>query len=400
MAVFIHCADLHLDRGIQTPASISRDLENKLARAAYDAFSTICSEAVNRSVDFMIISGDLYHHEERSVHAQWFFKKQMEKLEKAGIHVYAVHGNHDPFTNEKAVRLPENVHIFPPEGDVLIHELPEEKVFLYGFSYPDKAYTASPMPMYKKREEEGLHIAVLHGQESSQEAHEPYAPFTVQELKNSGMDYWALGHIHEHQVLSRNPAVVYPGCIQGGHRKETGIKGACLVTMSREETDLHFLQSSEVVWTKAEVPIEKAETFNDLILQTGRLLPVTEKAVVLCSLEFQGRGNLHSWMHKNKQELHGLLREEFDQDELIVESVKLKTMQPLTESRSELAEDIQKITAELKEDSSELAEHLQSLLEHPSIRRHLNGFQQEELEDILNQAETNLLLAVQEEETK
>ncbi|PTL38957.1 metallophosphoesterase family protein [Alkalicoccus saliphilus] len=399
MAVFIHCADLHLDRGIQAPDNISRELENKLARAAYAAFSTICSEAVNRSVDFMIISGDLYHHEERSIHAQWFFKKQMEKLEKAGIHVYAVHGNHDPFTNEEAVQLPENVHIFPPEGDVIIHELAEEKVFLYGFSYPEKAYTASPIPMFNKRNEEGLHIAILHGQESSQETHEPYAPFTVQELKNTGMDYWALGHIHEHQVLSRNPAIVYPGCIQGGHRKETGEKGACLVTMSREETDLDFIQSSKVIWTRAEVPIERAETFNDLILQAGRLLPVTETAV-FCSMEFQGRGNLHYWMHRNKKELHGLLREEFDQDELIVESMKLKTKQPLVESHSELAEDIQKITAELKEDSSELTEYLRSLLEHPSIRRHLNGFQKEELEDILNQAETNLLLAVQEEENR
>ncbi len=58
-----------------------------------------------------------------------------------------------------------------------------------------------------------------------------YAPCTVDELKSKGYDYWALGHIHQREIVSEAPWIVFPGNIQGRHIKETGSKGATLVTV-------------------------------------------------------------------------------------------------------------------------------------------------------------------------
>ncbi|HEY2200678.1 MAG TPA: hypothetical protein VGH56_02225, partial [Solirubrobacteraceae bacterium] len=46
-----------------------------------------------------------------------------------------------------------------------------------------------------------------------------------------GYDYWALGHVHEREVLSQAPGpwIVFPGNLQGRGLRETGPKGATMV---------------------------------------------------------------------------------------------------------------------------------------------------------------------------
>jgi DNA repair exonuclease SbcCD nuclease subunit len=46
-----------------------------------------------------------------------------------------------------------------------------------------------------------------------------------------GYDYWALGHIHAAEIVSRDPWIVFPGNLQGRSVRETGAKGAVRVTV-------------------------------------------------------------------------------------------------------------------------------------------------------------------------
>lgn len=55
----------------------------------------------------------------------------------------------------------------------------------------------------------------------------------MEQLCHHGYGYWALGHVHGHEVLCDDPYVVFPGNLQGRHVRECGEKGYCLV----EETD-------------------------------------------------------------------------------------------------------------------------------------------------------------------
>ena len=53
-----------------------------------------------------------------------------------------------------------------------------------------------------------------------------------------GYDYWALGHVHQQEVLHEKPWVVFAGNLQGRHARETGAKGCTLVQVTDEKTTL------------------------------------------------------------------------------------------------------------------------------------------------------------------
>ncbi|MCI5151465.1 MAG: DNA repair exonuclease, partial [Candidatus Electrothrix sp. MAN1_4] len=49
-----------------------------------------------------------------------------------------------------------------------------------------------------------------------------------------GYQYWALGHIHKQEVIAEEPHIIFPGCIQGRHIRETGAKGCVLVSVHED----------------------------------------------------------------------------------------------------------------------------------------------------------------------
>jgi DNA repair protein SbcD/Mre11 len=50
-------------------------------------------------------------------------------------------------------------------------------------------------------------------------------------LTSKGYDYWALGRVRAREVVATAPHVIYPGNLQGRHARETGPKGATLITV-------------------------------------------------------------------------------------------------------------------------------------------------------------------------
>ena len=76
-----------------------------------------------------------------------------------------------------------------------------------------------------------LAIGVLHANVGDREGHGPYAPCSLEDLRAARMDYWALGHIHQPEVLDHSPHTAYAGCPQGLDPTETGERGCWLVTL-------------------------------------------------------------------------------------------------------------------------------------------------------------------------
>jgi exonuclease SbcD len=76
-----------------------------------------------------------------------------------------------------------------------------------------------------------FNIGLLHTSLDGREGHASYAPCTVDGLRARGYQYWALGHVHVREEVSRDPWIVFPGNLQGRHARETGAKGATLVTI-------------------------------------------------------------------------------------------------------------------------------------------------------------------------
>src|SRR5699024_4101729 len=108
------------------------------------------------------------------------------------------------------------------------------------------------------------HIALLHGTVHGNHEHDRYAPFRLTDLLGKSHDYWALGHIHQRTVLSKAPYVVYPGNIQGRHRKEVGEKGFYEVTMNELETKLSFVPVHTIEFVDVTIYIHRNENISSI----------------------------------------------------------------------------------------------------------------------------------------
>ena len=113
---FIHGADLHLDSPFKGLRSAAPALGQRLWRASFTAFANLVSLAIEEGVDFVLLAGDLFDEQDRSLQAQVLMRKELARLSRAGIETFIVHGNHDHWGGWRAqLDWPEGVHIFPPE---------------------------------------------------------------------------------------------------------------------------------------------------------------------------------------------------------------------------------------------------------------------------------------------
>ncbi|GEN82761.1 DNA repair exonuclease [Sporosarcina luteola] len=245
---FIHAADLHLDSPFKGLTGLSPARLNELRESTFTAFDRLIRYALKSHPDFVLIVGDLYDGEDRSLRAQRKFQEGMEKLAEAEIPVYITYGNHDHVSGSwTKFELPGNVFEFKEHVEDVSLTVRGQEVVLHGFSYPKRHVRERMITHFPTAsDQQSYHIGLLHGSVAGDESHAVYAPFTIDELQSKHYHYWALGHIHKRQQLSENPPVVYPGNIQGRHRNESGEKGFYEVELSNSETVLSFIPTSAV----------------------------------------------------------------------------------------------------------------------------------------------------------
>ena len=91
---------------------------------------------------------------------------------------------------------------------------------------------------FRRLDAPGLHVGVLHCNVGGQPEEAAYSPCSVADLAAAGMDYWALGHIHQHTRLGEGrPWIVYAGSLQAGKSNELGPKGAVVVSVAGETVE-------------------------------------------------------------------------------------------------------------------------------------------------------------------
>ncbi|MDP1558318.1 MAG: DNA repair exonuclease [Nitrosomonas sp.] len=269
---FIHTADIHLDSplsGLATYQNIPVDL---LRTATRDAFTNLVDEAIAEAVDFLIIAGDLYDGTWKDYNTGFYFSREMGRLNKAGIPVYLLLGNHDAESEmTRRLLLPLNVHQFDSRKPTT-YRLEKCHVALHGRSFKHAATMENLVTTYPEPIPGWINIGVLHTALEGSSAHANYAPCSLAELSAKGYNYWALGHVHEYATLQQDPCwVVFPGNLQGRHIREPGAKGAVLVTA--DETGILSVERLLVDvlrWHRIDVDVCDATDLEDVIRLTGQ----------------------------------------------------------------------------------------------------------------------------------
>ena len=237
----VHAADLHLDTPFEGIAGAAPHVAAALREASLQAWDDLVRFTIQQRAAALLLAGDLYDGAERGVRAQLRVLKGLNQLSSAGVQVFIVHGNHDPLDGWVAIReWPAGVHVFG-SGEVeivpiLVSGLPV--AFVHGLSYGRRDVTENLAARFRRTAEAAPQIGLLHANVGAVAEHAAYAPCSLADLERSGLDYWALGHVHKRQILrDGHPWAVYPGNLQGRSPKpsETGSKGALLIELDTEE---------------------------------------------------------------------------------------------------------------------------------------------------------------------
>lgn len=273
---FIHAADLHLDSPFSGLKDVPDAIFNDIKNSTFRAFDALIETAIAREVDFVLLAGDIFDQETPSLKAQIHLRNAFEQLNSFGILVYVSYGNHD-FSQYKNNQLtyPENVYIFHTnEADSFVyHKRGRAMAEITGFSYETRSVKREMIQAYPTKSPSiPFHIGMLHGSLYGNEEHQTYAPFTLQQLQQKQYDYWALGHIHKRQILQAAPPIIYPGNIQGRHRKETGEKGCYYVEMTEAETETEFISLETVQFKTCSLNITDAKTIEHVEIKLNDLL--------------------------------------------------------------------------------------------------------------------------------
>lgn len=296
---FVHCSDLHLDYPFERLGDIPETLAPVLQRASLRCWERIVTLAIERNVDFVLVAGDLFEDADRTLRAQLALVKGLERLSAAGIGAFLVHGNHDPLSGwEARLPLPPGVHRFG--GDV--ESVPFVRggvrvATITGYSYPQQRVEEN-VALRMRPSGEGFQIALLHANVGHRREHGNYAPCSLEDLAASGMDYWALGHIHAAGILREAfPAVVYPGTPQGRLADETGPHGCYVVTLSAGAPEMEFVEVDCVRRERTFLDIAPWHAEQELVRALEALRNDVRRGEgrgVLLRVELRGRGELHA----------------------------------------------------------------------------------------------------------
>ncbi len=262
---FIHTADLHLGSRIQLNKNFDSDLDQNYKNAVYNSFNKIIEAAIKKEVNFLVISGDVFDNEARSVKATRYFKDKCEQLKEHGINIYIINGNHDPYRREgELLELPDNVYICDTE-EVSTFEIYEEGKLIarvLGQSYRGSSESRKMCTFYTTPDQSVYNIGLLHTQLDPNDSN--YVPVSTNDLmENEHIDYWALGHIHENRVINDHiPYIIYPGIPQGRDMGETGVGGYYFVNLEPENTYYKFEKTADYIFDRIEINLSELNKDN------------------------------------------------------------------------------------------------------------------------------------------
>ncbi len=255
----LHSADWHMDSpyGGRTPEQ--RDVLRRAERKIPGKVADICRR---EECDLMLLAGDIFD----GPYSREGYEAVYNALAECGVPVFISPGNHDfcgpgsPWLEES---WPENVHIFTGNMESVV--LPELDCRVYGAGYQSMD-CENLLEGFRAEDPERFCLGVLHGDPTNVSS--PYNPMTTAQIRSSGLDYLALGHIHKAGLFHAGGTIcAWPGCPMGRGYDETGERGV-YVTRLGNGHDTRFVPLNTLRFHELEV-----ETGDSAIAALENLLP-------------------------------------------------------------------------------------------------------------------------------
>lgn len=269
MFKFIHAADVHLDSPLRGLSKYESAPAESLRNACRKAFENLIDLAIEEKVAFVLLAGDLYDGDWKDYSTGIFLSRQMGRLGQNDISVFSVAGNHDAANRmTKALDTPANMKMLSSRKVETVR-LDNCGVAIHGRSFGTQHVNKNIVAEFGPAEKGMFNIGLFHTSLNGREGHAPYAPCTPDDLRSKGYQYWALGHVHKQEFVAEEPHIVFPGCIQGRHIRETGPKGCVLVTVEDGSvSEIEKCPLDVLRWVNCAVDLTDASDMTEVLERT------------------------------------------------------------------------------------------------------------------------------------
>ncbi|WP_026834959.1 metallophosphoesterase family protein [Eubacterium xylanophilum] len=229
----LHCADLHLDSKMNS--NLDRDKAKERRLELLNTFKRMVDYASDCGIGVILIAGDMFDTKNISATTRNEVLRIFENYKD--INFYYLKGNHDNDNFLAGIEsLPENLYMFDEEWRE--YEELDGRVVISGIELSrensSKIYNSLVLDASK------FNIVMLHGQEAESDLGDKTEVINLRELRNKGIDYLALGHVHKPKIQELDPRAkyCYPGCLEGRGFDECGPHG--FVVLDIDENTMQY----------------------------------------------------------------------------------------------------------------------------------------------------------------
>lgn len=302
----LQAGDLHFD----TPF---KDLDKNISMISkeelLEVFSRIIDIAMEKSVDILLLTGDIFDNLTINKKTLIFIKNQIERIDN--IRVFISPGNHDPYNEKsfyKMINWPENVHIF--KGSIENVVLEDLNTVVWGAAF-NEYHVRKSMLKNVNIKENYINIMTIHGDISNTDDGNEYNPMTIKDIENSKLDYIAIGHRHNFSGILRenNTFYAYAGCPQGRGFDEVGNKGVILGEITKGTVDLSFVRTSKRNYYIEEIDISNSVSYDEVRLKILSAINEEERKNNLYKIIL--KGEIESYINLNEAVILEKIKKDF-----------------------------------------------------------------------------------------
>lgn len=256
----VHTGDIHFDSPFHDVTHNQSKINKEELKEVFSNIINFCRDNI---VDILLVAGDLFDNLTLSKDTAYFIEKAFERI--IDVKVFISPGNHDPYGGKSfynIINWTSNVHIFKDKIEKVYLEDLDINVWGYGFV---SQHIKEPVLEDFIIKNDKINIMVIHGDITNNKVSD-YNPITLKQIRNSNLNYLALGHKHKYEGVGKigDTMYAYCGCPQGRGFDELGDKGIIYGEINKQSSEFKFVKMNKRNYEAVQVDISNLFGYEEI----------------------------------------------------------------------------------------------------------------------------------------
>ena len=292
----LHTADIHL--GSKLESKFPKDKSDIRKKEILNSFGRMIDYANENNINTILLSGDVFDKDKPALKDKDYFYKAIKN--NPHITFYYLNGNHDKDGSYSQTDV-ENLKTFNKEAFTYYQE---GNLCIAGIEMT----SANARSFYSqlKLDKNNLNIVMLHGDATDSAGMDKVK---IDSLKNKGIDYLALGHIHTHKDgrIDDRGVYAFPGCLEGRGFDECGEKGFIVLDVT-DHIEYEFIPFASRTIHELDLDITDSNDLYDVVNKAKKLVKdINKKDILRINLV----GEVNVGMELNEKDIEVSLNDYF-----------------------------------------------------------------------------------------